>query len=62
MSEPVARIALAAGATALALGIAPQAAPPNAARRDGPLQLDGIAGRLVLFTAADCRRVGRPQR
>ena len=57
MSESVARIALAAGATALALGIALQARAAERRRAAaGPLQLDGIAGRLVLFTAAGCRR------
>jgi glutaredoxin len=57
MSEPVARIALAAGATALALGIALQARAAERRRAAaGPLDLSGIAGRLVLFTAAGCRR------
>jgi glutaredoxin len=57
MSEPIARFALALGATALALGVALSARAAERRRAAaGPLDLSGIEGRLVLFTAAGCRR------
>jgi hypothetical protein len=57
MSESVARIALACGATALALGVALEARARERRRAAaGPLHLDGVAGDLLLFTAAGCRR------
>lgn len=60
MSEPFARIALAVGATALALGVALQArAAERRKAASGPLDLTGVGGRLVLFTATGCRRCGR---
>jgi glutaredoxin len=60
MSESFARIALAVGATALAFGVALQARAAERRRAAaGPLDLTGIGGRLVLFTAAGCRRCGQ---
>lgn len=57
MSEPIARFALALGATAIALGVALSARAAERRRAAaGPLDLSGIAGRLILFTAAGCRR------
>lgn len=57
MSESVARLGFAVGAIALALGVALQARASERRRAAAaPLHLEGVAGRLILFTASACRR------